>query len=80
MNDLCIVGSSMLLVVQIPHSNLHIWQSFSNGRYFLITPKLLPGLKYHRNMKVLTINNGKFVPEALDIANIIEQASQLQQD
>src|SRR5205809_7549052 len=24
-----------------------------NDRYFLITPKLLPGLKYHRNMKVL---------------------------
>ena len=50
----------------------------ANGRYFLITPKLLPGLKYHRNMKILTINNGKFVPDALDIASVIERARQLQ--
>lgn len=52
----------------------------ANGRYFLITPKLLPGLKYHRNMKILTINNGKFIPGALDIASVLEQEYQLQQD
>lgn len=28
------------------------------GQYFLITPKLLTGLRYHENMKVLIINNG----------------------
>jgi len=52
----------------------------ANGRYFLITPKLLPGLKYHRNMKVLTINNGKFVPPTLDVGSIIDRAYQLQHD
>ena len=28
------------------------------GQYFLITPKLLTGLRYHKNMKVLIVNNG----------------------
>ena len=42
-------------------------------RYFLITPKLLPNLEYHRDMKVLNINNGKFVPHALDVNGIIQQ-------
>ena len=30
-----------------------------NSQYFLLTPKLLPGLRYHRNMNVLTVNNGR---------------------
>lgn len=50
----------------------------TNGRYFLITPKLLPGLKYHPNMKVLTINNGKLVPSALDVGTYITRARALQ--
>lgn len=33
------------------------------GQYFLITPKLLTGLDYHQNMKVLIINNGPWIPE-----------------
>jgi len=36
------------------------------GQYFLITPKLLTGLKYHRKMKVLIVNNGTWLPEATD--------------
>lgn len=32
----------------------------SAGQYFLITPKLLTGLKYHSRMKVLIVNNGKW--------------------
>ena len=35
------------------------------GQYFLITPKLLPGLRYHELMKVLIINNGDWLPERL---------------
>lgn len=35
------------------------------GQYFLITPKLLPGLLYHELMKVLIINNGEWLPERL---------------
>ncbi len=29
-----------------------------SAQYFLLTPKLLPGLNYHRNMTVLVVNNG----------------------
>ena len=29
-----------------------------NSQYFLLTPKLLPNLKYHRNMNVLVVKNG----------------------
>ncbi|GJJ08189.1 hypothetical protein Clacol_002397 [Clathrus columnatus] len=35
-----------------------------SGQYFLITPKLLPFLKYHENMKILCVNNGEWLPEA----------------
>ncbi|KAF8318121.1 P-loop containing nucleoside triphosphate hydrolase protein [Clavulina sp. PMI_390] len=33
------------------------------GQYFLITPKLLPDLTYHRRMRILCINNGDWLPE-----------------
>lgn len=32
------------------------------SQYFLITPKLLPGLKYHPNMKVHCIGSGEYMP------------------
>jgi len=35
-----------------------------SGQYFLITPKLLPGLQYHQSMKVLFVNNGEWLPES----------------
>jgi len=34
------------------------------GQYFLITPKLLPFLTYHENMKILCVNNGDWLPES----------------
>jgi structural maintenance of chromosomes protein 5 len=34
-----------------------------SGQYFLITPKLLPDLKYDRLMKVLCVNNGEWLPD-----------------
>jgi chromosome segregation ATPase len=34
-----------------------------SSQYFLITPKLLPDLKYHPRMKILCINNGEWLPE-----------------
>lgn len=37
------------------------------SQYFLITPKLLPDLRYHEKMKVLIINNGEWLPEKLDL-------------
>jgi len=35
-----------------------------SGQYFLITPKLLPELRYHESMKILCVNNGEWLPEA----------------
>ena len=32
------------------------------SQYFLITPKLLPNLEYHRNMKVHCIASGEYMP------------------
>lgn len=33
------------------------------SQYFLITPKLLNNLRYHRNMKVHCIASGEYMPE-----------------
>ncbi|KAK4685434.1 structural maintenance of chromosomes protein 5, partial [Tremellales sp. Uapishka_1] len=44
---------------QITHNQLvDTLCAASAGQYFLITPKLLEGLNYHRKMKVLIVNNG----------------------
>ncbi|KAI8923877.1 hypothetical protein BC831DRAFT_513829 [Entophlyctis helioformis] len=39
----------------------------TSSQYFLITPKLLHDLEYHRNMKVLCVFNGPWIPPTLDI-------------
>jgi chromosome segregation ATPase len=44
------------------------------SQYFLITPKLLTGLRYDRRMKVLCIQSGEYMPEdhnKTDIRKII---------
>ncbi|KIJ57229.1 hypothetical protein M422DRAFT_23312 [Sphaerobolus stellatus SS14] len=38
-----------------------------SGQYFLITPKLLPHLRYHESMKILCVNNGEWLPEATNL-------------
>ena len=75
-----LVHSRMVVAACREHTSQYITLSLliTNGRYFLITPKLLPGLEYHPNMKVLTINNGKFVPSALDVGTYITRARALQ--
>jgi hypothetical protein len=35
-----------------------------------ITPKLLLDLKYHERMKVLYVNNGKWLPEEIHAGNM----------
>ena len=35
----------------------------STPQYFLITPKLLPGLTYHPKMSVLCVLNGEYLPD-----------------
>jgi hypothetical protein len=44
------------------------------SQYFLITPKLLTGLRYDRRMKVLCIASGEHMPDdykQLDVKKII---------
>ena len=44
------------------------------SQYFLITPKLLTGLKYDSRMKVLCVVSGEYMPEdhsTLNLHNII---------
>ena len=41
-----------------------------SGQYFLITPKLLPGLQYHRSMKILCVNNGEWLPESRGLGGL----------
>lgn len=41
------------------------------GQYFLITPKLLPDLKYHKLMKVLCVYNGEWLPEEKGLGNLM---------
>ncbi|KAH6596041.1 hypothetical protein BASA61_003584 [Batrachochytrium salamandrivorans] len=45
------------------------------SQYFLITPKLLHDLEYHRNMTVLCIYNGAWQPKSLDLAAYIAKRS-----
>jgi chromosome segregation ATPase len=45
------------------------------SQYFLITPKLLTGLRYDKRMKVLCIASGEHMPEnyqRMDITRIID--------
>ena len=42
-----------------------------SGQYFLITPKLLPDLRYDRLMKILCVNNGEWLPEDNGLGNMM---------
>ncbi|KAJ3780522.1 hypothetical protein GGU10DRAFT_391209 [Lentinula aff. detonsa] len=42
-----------------------------SAQYFLITPKLLPELKYHERMKILCVNNGEWLPEETRVGNLM---------
>ncbi|KAJ1675806.1 Structural maintenance of chromosomes protein 5, partial [Spiromyces aspiralis] len=44
------------------------------AQYFLITPKLLPNLRYHERMKVLCIYNGEWIPEKLNLHKYLQKA------
>ncbi|EPX73311.1 Smc5-6 complex SMC subunit Smc5 [Schizosaccharomyces octosporus yFS286] len=39
-----------------------------SSQYFLVTPKLLPDLTYHRNLKVLCICNGSWLPNTFRLS------------
>lgn len=40
------------------------------SQYFLITPKLLHGLEYHRRMKIHCIASGEYMPAVVDGATM----------
>ncbi|KAF5393572.1 hypothetical protein D9757_000066 [Collybiopsis confluens] len=42
-----------------------------SAQYFLITPKLLPDLKYHARMKILCVNNGEWLPEDTRVGSLM---------
>lgn len=47
----------------------------ATSQYFLVTPKLLSGLKYHPRMRVHIINSGEHMPadhSELDLAKVIQ--------
>ncbi|KAF5338055.1 hypothetical protein D9758_014238 [Tetrapyrgos nigripes] len=41
------------------------------AQYFLITPKLLPHLQYHKRMRILCVNNGEWLPEEKGLGNMM---------
>lgn len=54
------------------HNNMvEVTCAADSAQYFLITPKLLPDLKYHERMKVLCVNNGEWLPEAPELGNMM---------
>ncbi|KAJ7764175.1 hypothetical protein DFH07DRAFT_956191 [Mycena maculata] len=42
-----------------------------SAQYFLITPKLLPDLEYHRRMKILCVNNGEWLLNESGLGNMM---------
>ncbi|KAJ3330715.1 Structural maintenance of chromosomes protein 5 [Blyttiomyces sp. JEL0837] len=44
-----------------------------NSQYFLVTPKLLQDLDYHKNMKILVIYNGEHQPEKFAIGEFVQR-------
>jgi len=52
----------------------------NTSQYFLITPKLLHGLKFHPRMKVHTIMSGEYMPmdnRKLDVIKMAERALEI---
>ncbi|KAF5364198.1 hypothetical protein D9756_000106 [Leucocoprinus leucothites] len=47
----------------VHNSMVNVTCKEDSSQYFLITPKLLPDLNYHRRMRVLCVNNGEWVAE-----------------
>lgn len=53
----------------------------ATSQYFLITPKLLAGLKYHKRMRVHIINSGEYVPadhKELDVNRVLQLQRRIQ--
>ncbi|KIM34992.1 hypothetical protein M413DRAFT_449948 [Hebeloma cylindrosporum] len=56
----------------VHNSMVNVTCQADSAQYFLITPKLLPDLKYDERMKILCVNNGEWLPEEKDIGRMSE--------
>ena len=45
----------------VQNSMVDVMCKEESSQYFPITPKLLPNLRYHRHMRILCVNNGKWI-------------------
>ena len=72
-----------------PRNERHVHQQIvhaacggsSQSQYFLITPKLLPDLAYHEDMRVLCVMNGTWIPDdGLDSLAYLESHSASHQE
>jgi structural maintenance of chromosomes protein 5 len=64
-------GMDMRAERAVHDSMVDVTCTSDSAQYFLITPKLLPDLKYHERMKVLCVNNGEWLPEEKHIGNMM---------
>ncbi|KAJ7619283.1 P-loop containing nucleoside triphosphate hydrolase protein [Roridomyces roridus] len=55
----------------VHNSMVNVTCKDDSAQYFLITPKLLPDLTYHRRMKVLCVNNGEWLPDEGGLGNMM---------
>ena len=55
----------------VHNSMVEVTCNADSAQYFLITPKLLPDLKYHERMKILCVNNGEWLPEEPGLGNMM---------
>ena len=67
----CFQGMDMRAERAVHNSMVDVTCTSDSAQYFLITPKLLPDLKYHDRMKVLCVNNGEWLPEEKHIGNMM---------
>lgn len=57
---------------RVVHNNMvEVTCKDDSAQYFLITPKLLTDLEYHKRMKVLCVNNGEWLPEERGLGNMM---------
>jgi chromosome segregation ATPase len=71
-------GFSNLIIERLIHKIIvsTACSSSNHSQYFLVTPKLLPDLEYHDNMRILCIMNGTWQSENWSM-NINEHLDQL---
>lgn len=69
---MCVLQGMDQRAERVVHDNMvDVTCKDDSAQYFLITPKLLPDLKYHERMKILCVNNGEWLPEETKVGNLM---------